>query len=184
MTTLLLQLQSLWNPFRDWNSTILWNPYKWFSFKASETLLGIETRFESSLIIELVRRLQSLWNPFRDWNQSFDLSAISIKPLQSLWNPFRDWNDLLHASPVCKSCFKASETLLGIETIWLIDATVLRVKLQSLWNPFRDWNKGFDSDNPYNQCFKASETLLGIETLLLLSNLYLIGLASKPLKPF
>ena len=57
-------------------------------------------------------------------------------------------------------CFKASETLLGIETC-------LAVLVQ---------------DQEY--CFKASETLLGIETEWFAINPESIQLASKPLKPF
>ena len=58
-------------------------------------------------------------------------------------------------------CFKASETLLGIET---------QSTFQQVSHPHR---------------FKASETLLGIETINVLStfNTYQIS-ASKPLKPF
>ena len=40
-------IQSLWNPFRDWNiylSVYTISPFK--GFKASETLLGIETRLQ------------------------------------------------------------------------------------------------------------------------------------------
>ena len=61
--------------------------------------------------------------------------------LQSLWNPFRDWNpeqDLI--IPSRPKCFKASETLLGIET---------KPNIYSAAN---------------TNSFKASETLLGIET--------------------
>ncbi len=39
----------------------------YIGFKASETLLGIETCIgDADKISELM--LQSLWNPFRDWN--------------------------------------------------------------------------------------------------------------------
>ena len=96
---LLALLQNLWNPFRDWNTTL--------------TDLG-EGVF-------LTRKLQNLWNPFRDWNSptmhhalfcggasyktSETLLGIETKCdrhrigvskldllLQNLWNPFRDWN--------------------------------------------------------------------------------------------
>ena len=56
--------------------------------------------------------------------------------------------------------FKASETLLGIETP-LIRGFVFLIA-----------------------GFKASETLLGIETLWLIIYSYLFAAASKPLKPF
>ena len=229
------RLQSLWNPFRDWNNSYLkivlqlpklqslWNPFRdWnlcaqdqpvrrnYSFKASETLLGIETliifaavseprRFKASetlLGIETYgarslwshgcRELQSLWNPFRDWNITMDFSVDTSKLLQSLWNPFRDWNYKTHFPEV---------------EIY---------RLQSLWNPFRDWNL-FLSLQHWFLCmgFKASETLLGIETNWLKKWLFkrigfkasetLLGIetemkffliiskirrASKPLKPF
>ncbi len=139
-----ITLQSLWNPFRDWNFRnggngwgaselqSLWNPFRdWNlflvdnitlidqSFKASETLLGIETRAiilnhcgrdcfkasETLLGIETCPfslwryslELQSLWNPFRDWNFVSDEAVKTlIGELQSLWNPFRDWNQILH----------------------------------------------------------------------------------------
>ena len=63
-------------------------------------------------------------------------------------------------------CFKASETLLGIETT-KNQAPLIRLgRLQSLWNPFRDWNatNRFGEDAEPIMGFKASETLLGIET--------------------
>ena len=56
-------------------------------------------------------------------------------------------------------CFKASETLLGIETI------------RAILNYYRDLR------------FKASETLLGIETQAL-DHVHRLEAASKPLKPF
>ena len=86
------------------------------SFKASETLLGIETYY-FTYPSNACLRLQSLWNPFRDWN-IFGLF---------LW---QEWSDR----------FKASETLLGIET------KIILILFASTF------------------CFKASETLLGIET--------------------
>jgi len=80
--------------------------------------------------------------------------------LQSLWNPFRDWNakEFDEISKM-RGSFKASETLLGIETI----------KSRSIFSP--------------NLCFKASETLLGIETNIDITSLIKFS-ASKPLKPF
>ncbi len=64
--------------------------------------------------------IQSLWNPFRDWNGDAYLACVESAEIQSLWNPFRDWNDYLPEND-CKYClrFKASETLLGIETPFL-----------------------------------------------------------------
>ena len=43
MSMQLQKLQSLWNPFRDWNTGGASDPSQIKSFKASETLLGIET---------------------------------------------------------------------------------------------------------------------------------------------
>ena len=61
--------------------------------------------------------------------------------------------------------FKASETLLGIETQGLGGASPCDW-LQSLWNPFRDWNAAIALTTlALIASFKASETLLGIETL-------------------
>ena len=62
--------------------------------------------------------------------------------LQSLWNPFRDWNVTDEPDAAGSVSFKASETLLGIETI-----TIQNSKFICLYSRF-----------------KASETLLGIET--------------------
>ncbi len=59
------------------------------------------------------------------------------------------------------SCFKTSETLLGIETD--------RLTLCQYRNP---WS------------FKTSETLLGIETTAFARRAIKISFASKPLKPF
>ena len=154
------ELQSLWNPFRDWNlvSFALWIFTLSWSFKASETLLGIET---FNLILSMmVIVLQSLWNPFRDWNRWTAFLLQIPSKLQSLWNPFRDWNGII--SEMFKSVswsFKASETLLGIET-QLQQLQVRLQLLQSLWNPFRDWN--------------------------LITNLFCLSVTipSKPLKPF
>ena len=106
--------------------------------------------------------------------------------------------------------FKASETLLGIETKRFTHTPEFSggVWLQSLWNPFRDWNRWDSNEIKSEHNFKASETLLGIETKFLLAiaphrsrfkasetllgiETYLaIGIdkeqisASKPLKPF
>ncbi len=85
-------------------------------FKASETLLGIETPHYAPLWWGL--SIQSLWNPFRDWNLRLTI-AFYLKDF---------------------SWFKASETLLGIETPpWGVREQVKSL-IQSLWNPFRDWN--------------------------------------------
>ncbi len=80
--------------------------------------------------------------------------------------------------------FKASETLLGIETIFSYRKHRQLIMLQSLWNPFRDWNPyGVIADGYQEPSFKASETLLGIETSYH-STLANVPPASKPLKPF
>ncbi len=79
--------------------------------------------------------------------------------IQSLWNPFRDWNFAANLISARLSGFKASETLLGIETL-----VFLFVLGALAW-------------------FKASETLLGIETFAVL--VFVVPLFdSKPLKPF
>ena len=89
-----LELQSLWNPFRDWNAQLFQTPAK----------------FEGAL--------QSLWNPFRDWNNAIS----SIVPLPSL-SGFKASETLLGIETIQGLdfdtqllSFKASETLLGIET--------------------------------------------------------------------
>ena len=79
--------------------------------------------------------------------------------IQSLWNPFRDWNRIGKNEYRTLDRFKASETLLGIET-----QNLGKARHNSWW-------------------FKASETLLGIETQ------HFNGHRqdyqdSKPLKPF
>ena len=61
-------------------------------FKASETLLGIETN-QDLCLSHFDSLLQSLWNPFRDWNTFWGATeGDRHESLQSLWNPFRDWN--------------------------------------------------------------------------------------------
>ncbi len=60
--------------------------------------------------------------------------------IQSLQNPFRDWNVSIDWTNSSKERFKASKTLLGIETC--------------LRNVHESKKSGF----------KASKTLLGIET--------------------
>ena len=183
------EIQSLWNPFRDWNSAVSNKPLICSRFKASETLLGIETRTQLSkrmgmvwfkasetllgietrgfwgddenpsrfkasetlLGIETKRAMkwvlplpliQSLWNPFRDWNATSGESTDNEISIQSLWNPFRDWNLDDIGDHLFYRRFKASETLLGIETRRLLTITLSGVSwwIQSLWNPFRDWN--------------------------------------------
>ena len=120
--------------------TLTYQPNSEFEsgFKASETLLGIETWIVVAVVKKL--RLQSLWNPFRDWNFRKRFLCFLLGLLQSLWNPFRDWNSgtTVICDVICG--FKASETLLGIETLYQ----------GYLWNTLVR--------------FKASETLLGIET--------------------
>ncbi len=84
--------------------------------------------------------LQSLWNPFRDWNPDWPPKYGDSAKLQSLWNPFRDWNGAIPFEVWVNIGFKASETLLGIETTNRSSLNINRLG------------------------FKASETLLGIET--------------------
>ena len=82
--------------------------------------------------------------------------------------------------------FKASETLLGIETVMPMKNRVKDFlhELQSLWNPFRDWNVlRIERFHELPRGFKASETLLGIETSESQFRFICIW-ASKPLKPF
>ncbi len=82
--------------------------------------------------------------------------------IQSLWNPFRDWNISDRSDRQnTYAGFKASETLLGIETI------------AHSYVSSSDWR------------FKASETLLGIETKPMKKGLNPLPIKdSKPLKPF
>ncbi len=155
-----------------------------WSFKASETLLGIETDEEREVTYVPLAELQSLWNPFRDWNIATKNAAVVTQELQSLWNPFRDWNRYISADTAIEASFKASETLLGIETSNPSDRYFALVKLQSLWNPFRDWNGVLFYRFPSLHCFKASETLLGIETKSNGLRTIRLCAASKPLKPF
>ncbi len=64
-----------------------------------------------------IQMIQSLWNPFRDWNKAWETYRHARYGIQSLWNPFRDWNRQRKDDPVgISTWFKASETLLGIET--------------------------------------------------------------------
>ncbi len=184
-------IQSLWNPFRDWNTGIrylvhsklviqsLWNPFRDWNIN------------RIPLICESIG-IQSLWNPFRDWNNFMEVTPKEVVQIQSLWNPFRDWNlsaigfvasltcgfkaseTLLgietynnHATQGRNGGFKASETLLGIETFCPFLTHDYGSSIQSLWNPFRDWNS---NQQPISHLirfrFKASETLLGIKTCL------------------
>ncbi len=85
-------IQSLWNPFRDWNIAIAQEKgYKFFRFKASETLLGIETQSELQIHQERLR--------FKASETLLGIETVTEwKELKGLWR------------------FKASETLLGIET--------------------------------------------------------------------
>ncbi len=111
--------------------------------------------------------IQSLWNPFRDWNVPWVIAAHFWKSLwiQSLWNPFRDWNLKCRYWQPVHHGFKASETLLGIETTKSIFCALVPSRIQSLWNPFRDWNFAETAYPRHDYSgFKASETLLGIET--------------------
>ncbi len=111
-------------------------------FKASETLLGIETsrKNHKDLVLVWFKASETLLG-IETWLLNGDNSYPKL--IQSLWNPFRDWNEI-NPSAIANTFvrFKASETLLGIET-WLTTSLFI----------FSVW-------------FKASETLLGIETLM------------------
>ena len=111
-------------------------------FKASETLLGIET----SCLTPSQSQLQS-------FKASETLLGIETNPKRRV--------------RVRSVGFKASETLLGIETLTTRSNSAIQSRLQSLWNPFRDWNEWRDEKNGNVFRFKASETLLGIETNML-----------------
>ncbi len=64
---------------------------KFRGFKASKTLLGIET-IRTIPVLEPIRKIQSLQNPFRDWNTLEGIDTPTQSEIQSLQNPFRDWN--------------------------------------------------------------------------------------------
>ncbi len=159
------EIQSLWNPFRDWNyeTELLIFHDRWF--KASETLLGIET-FDCLWLFKTITQIQSLWNPFRDWNnfcQFVNSCQFGFKASETLLGIETATADGLSV-PLGR--FKASETLLGIETLLQPSQVRSQREIQSLWNPFRDWNREeilLDGE-VYSVRFKASETLLGIET--------------------
>ncbi len=158
------RLQSLWNPFRDWNTKAPLATILNGGFKASETLLGIETETQTQTQTQNTEtELQSLWNPFRDWNKDADF--------------------FIYADPR----FKASETLLGIETLICshadLGAAKGRFKASETLLGIETKNLRFSPWAP--RSFKASETLLGIETgKYLPSHLPSSISASKPLKPF
>ena len=111
-------LQSLWNPFRDWNSTRTKARVAAWSFKASETLLGIETQTSSYYWYGWLRGFKASETLLGiETNKLRQKLLIRLRMLQSLWNPFRDWNRRSGGSPARQPYrFKASETLLGIET--------------------------------------------------------------------
>ncbi len=79
--------------------------------------------------------------------------------------------------------FKASETLLGIETQWAyaLDATKLGFKASETLLGIE--TRTYKPILSISFSFKASETLLGIETAVPL-RLKFRQAASKPLKPF
>ncbi len=85
-------------------------------FKASETLLGIETMAITGIVTAT------------DWFKASE-TLLGIETARKHENGSR-WNR-----------FKASETLLGIETALTRLSNSDAWKIQSLWNPFRDWNK-------------------------------------------
>ncbi len=83
-----------------------------------------------------------------------------------------------------RSRFKASETLLGIETVRIFGLTPRSFRFKA-----SETLLGIETVCPYNlyenhRRFKASETLLGIETVLDCSNQAAPAKDSKPLKPF
>ncbi len=80
--------------------------------------------------------------------------------------------------------FKASETLLGIETSFADRATWTMSGFKA-----SETLLGIETPRPRNRlhsldCFKASETLLGIETRMITLAGHSKDDASKPLKPF
>ena len=80
--------------------------------------------------------------------------------------------------------FKASETLLGIETYKTADEWQEETGFKA-----SETLLGIETDTDAiftlaSSCFKASETLLGIETRTLDLILLFLSVASKPLKPF
>ncbi len=135
-------IQSLWSPFRDWNAYLAkQGRYDEARFKASEALLGIETKLARKIPFSTIK-IQSLWSPFRDWNSEFAAgvkAALRFKASEALLG-IETLMAILTAKK--KLRFKASEALLGIETSvfavskpnWIISM------IQSLWSPFRDWN--------------------------------------------
>ena len=179
------------------------------SFKASETLLGIETNDRQ------FQRDQIYWHCFKASETLLGIETIHVHQKLVWLHRFKASETLLgietQFSIILRSLharFKASETLLGIETCHWKSTPRKSAALQSLWNPFRDWNVnnalyrcfvcGFKASETllgietrtvialliYFTSFKASETLLGIETSV--SNWIPLALpcASKPLKPF
>ncbi len=162
----MFMLQSLWNPFRDWNIVSGYPSagVAVLGFKASETLLGIETPWPVTGINSAVLGFKA------------SETLLGIETYSLWWLRCRVWEG-----------FKASETLLGIETEMEVKSRMRQAyyKLQSLWNPFRDWNDLLHASpvcKSYSS-FKASETLLGIETQVD-GEFGQINVASKPLKPF
>ncbi len=131
-----------------------------WGFKASEALLGIETR-----------KLNQIGYGSRWFKASEALLGIETwqelqKSNQPLW--FKASEALLGIETLALTRwaftvyrFKASEALLGIETKYCQLYRVVFLEIQSLWSPFRDWN-----------VFGVSIPLLGELT------------DSKPLKPF
>ncbi len=112
-----VMIQSLWNPFRDWNCFLGCLVEIVLRFKASETLLGIETNESRS------PNSASVWFKASETLLGIETSIAGqslhsqLLAIQSLWNPFRDWNSSDDLSNVNRfNGFKASETLLGIET--------------------------------------------------------------------
>ena len=113
-----------------------------FSFKTSETLLGIETN-----ILAPIEAIAGRYG----W-------------LQNLWNPFRDWNRHIHSIHLKDRGFKTSETLLGIETSQSMAITTPPQRFKTSETLLGIETKMWQTDLVLRHCFKTSETLLGIET--------------------
>ena len=136
------KLQSLWNPFRDWNHKhILPLEANLRGFKASETLLGIETSLQRDRLARLsdgFKASETLLGIETGDLRQFPLKVSRFKASETLLGIETSafgWKSL----PLLR--FKASETLLGIETSPRIAPSKSAARLQSLWNPFRDWNR-------------------------------------------
>ncbi len=164
MKDIFRQIQSLWNPFRDWNwirinpicnqdwIQSLWNPFRDWN---NGDRFPIRNR----------SRIQSLWNPFRDWNEAAIATlGKAAQMIQSLWNPFRDWNSFISRWYPSSKRFKASETLLGIETDLMLLTPTLQMGFKASETLLGIETSQVEMKLAERFRFKASETLLGIET--------------------